>query len=143
MIRGRFGVAGRPYVNGLLTLPRLSIVSEIRFLVDTGADTSLVAPSDAFGSGVDYSLRTGYAHSFGAAGLAFSFTEQAVIAFTDSERVLHTYLVDLAIAEPNVDFIQMPSILGREILDRWRMVYDPAEGELTFDVRSADVTLPI
>lgn len=143
MIIGKFAEAGRPYVRGFVTLPRLRITAEIAFLVDTGADLSLLAPSDAFTIGVDYTLLVSYAQSFGSAGVAFSFTEPAVISFVDSERALHTYDVDLAIAEPNVDIIHMPSILGRDILDRWRMIYDPKGAELTFSVHSADVSLPI
>jgi hypothetical protein len=33
-----------------------------------------------------------------------------------------------------------PSLLGRDVLDRWRMNYDPSRDSLKFTVRSADLT---
>ena len=39
------------------------------------------------------------------------------------------------------DTLDLPSLLGRDILDRWRMVYDPEMGLLEFEVRSADLTI--
>ena len=35
----------------------------------------------------------------------------------------------------------IPSLLGRDILNRWRMVYDPSIDELSFEVHTADRTL--
>ena len=84
MLRGRFGdTTGRPYLEGRLLIPRLGIDANISFLVDTGADTSLLSPSDAFEMGVDYSLLTGETESLGTAGIAHNFTEPASIAFTE------------------------------------------------------------
>ena len=47
----------------------------------------------------------------------------------------------MAIAPVQTDAFDIPSLLGRDILDRWRMVYDPEMGLLEFEVRSADLTI--
>ncbi|MDE2695873.1 MAG: hypothetical protein OXH97_05080 [Chloroflexota bacterium] len=47
----------------------------------------------------------------------------------------------MEIAPVQPDTLDLPSLLGREILDRWRMVYDPEIGVLEFDVRSADLSI--
>lgn len=144
MLRGRFGdTTGRPYLEGRLLIPRLGIDANISFLVDTGADTSLLSPADAFEMGVDYSLLTGETESLGTAGIAHNFTEPASIAFTEPGRYIYIYHVGLEIAAPSPEIIQMPSLLGREIVDRWRMVYNPRRRLLTFDVHSADLVVPI
>lgn len=102
MLRGRFGdTTGRPYLEGRLLIPRLGIDANISFLVDTGADTSLLSPADAFEMGVDYSLLTGETESLGTAGIAHNFTEPASIAFTEPGRYIYIYHVGLEIAAPS------------------------------------------
>ena len=97
MIRGRFGdTTGRPYIEGRLIVPRLNLRSDVSFIVDTGADNSLLMPLD--GS---------------------------------------------SICSPAPDIMNIPSLLGRDILDRWRMTYNPSKRYLAFKVLSADYTVPI
>ena len=56
MLRGRFGDStGRPYIEGRLIIPRLNIKSDMSFLVDTGADRSLLMPGDGRRLAIDYS----------------------------------------------------------------------------------------
>ena len=48
MITGRFEEAtGRPFLEGRLILPRLNVQGEVSFLMDTGADSSVLMPGDA------------------------------------------------------------------------------------------------
>ncbi|MXZ46889.1 MAG: hypothetical protein F4Z08_07880 [Chloroflexi bacterium] len=45
MIEGRFGdTSGRPYVEGRVYFARFDLEGDISFLVDTGADASLLNP---------------------------------------------------------------------------------------------------
>ena len=44
VIRGRFDHYRRPYVLGRLILPRWNIQGEVDFLVDTGADSTIISP---------------------------------------------------------------------------------------------------
>jgi hypothetical protein len=145
VLRGRFGdTTGRPYLEGRLVIPRFAIDANISFLVDTGADSSLIAPADGYEMGLDYALFGTITESIGAGGIAQSYTEMASIAFTDPGKEIYVYHVSaLEFAVPRRDIEEMPSLLGREVLDRWRMVYDPTKPELSFIVRSADLILPV
>ena len=44
---------GRPYVAATVMLPRLNLHGEIQFILDTGADLSLLSPVDAMRLGCD------------------------------------------------------------------------------------------
>lgn len=143
MIEGRFGnTSGRPYVEGRVYFPRFDLSGDISFLVDTGADASLLNPSDVMRMGVDLDLLEGAAESVGLGGAIQCFVEPAWVIFTADDGTAYIYEVGLEIAPAQPDTLDLPSLLGREILDRWRMVYDPTVGELEFEVRSADLTIP-
>src|SRR2546427_11984597 len=56
MIRGYFGgYPGRlrPFVIANVTIPSLGLVGIVHFLVDTGADSTLLAPRDALALGLE------------------------------------------------------------------------------------------
>lgn len=143
MILGRFGdTTGRPYVGGRLLLPRLSLRSNLSFLVDTGADRSTLMPADGIKMGLDYDTLTAPATVGGLGGPAACYQETAVLLFSEQNRsLIHCYYVEIIILRRQRYLMQMPSILGRDILDRWRMVYEPTSDRLTFTVRSAHHTV--
>ena len=124
-------------------LPNLNIRGDISFLVDTGADTSLLLPDDGIRLKVDYGQLSGDAQSVGIGGVSHNFVEPAVVAFSEPGRFLHAYYINLRIAPPDNEIIDLPSLLGRDILDRWRMIYNPQKKRLVFKVISADVTVPL
>ena len=79
-------------------------------------------------------------------GPATYFREQAVLEFFDGDaREIRSYEVDVLVAKPATDPMhsinRLPSLLGRDIIDSWRMVYDRTDGILEFTVKSADVVL--
>ena len=144
MLRGRFGdTTGRPYLEGRLILPRLSLDADISFLIDTGADSSLLSPADAHEMNVDYARLRGRTESLGTGGVAYSFVEPATVVLTDPGRSMYLFHVNLDIASPSPDTLELPSLLGREILDRMLMTYDATNGVLRFKVRSADRIIPL
>lgn len=144
MLRGWFAEGwGAPFLKGRLTIPRLGVSADVSWLVDTGADSSLLNPPDASEIGLDYSRLRNRIESLGTAGIAYSYAEPASIAFTDPGKSVYVYHLTLDIAEPSPETMELPSLLGREVLDRMRMVYDPSRGVLTFTVRSADLVIPI
>jgi hypothetical protein len=106
MLLGRFGnTSGRPYLEGRLVLTRLGLAADISFIVDTGADKTVVMPLDGTRLGVDY------------ANLTRPFVSTGIM--------------------------NIPSLLGRDILDRWQMTYHKPNASLTFEVLSADYTIPL
>lgn len=144
MIRGRFGdTTGRPYIEGRLIVPRLNLRSDVSFIVDTGADNSLLMPLDGMRMGIDYAGLSGDAESVGIGGISRNFVEPAIIVFSEPRHNLFVYMIQLQICSPFPDILNIPSLLGRDILDRWRMTYNPSKRYLAFKVLSADYTVPI
>ena len=141
MIIGSFDPDGRPYVEGLLFIPGLSISREISLLVDTGSDTTCLMPSDGTRLGIDYSTLSGpRANSYGAGGKSRPYRYRSVVAFTGHNPRRRAYVVDLLIYPQDPDLDVLDSLLGRDVLNRWRMRYDPNNARLAFTGVSADHT---
>ena len=131
MIDGSFDQFGRPYVQGRLALPRLRVDNYIDFLVDTGADITTLHPRDAYLMRVTFNrLRPG-TPIVGMGGVAASFEEPAVLVFQDGEFI-RVYTTVIAIPEPGTHNMRLPTVLGQDILKKWRMVHDKSRDRLTF-----------
>ncbi len=80
MLRGRFGdTTGRPYIEGRLILPTQGLNSDLSFLVDTGADSSMLMPADALRMGRDYGKLARKTESVGIGGRSPNFVEHATL----------------------------------------------------------------
>lgn len=145
MLRGRFGnTSGRPYIAGRLVIPRLNLRSDISFLVDTGADSTVLLIDDAAKMKIDYTrLRRGKHDSVGIGGTMRPYVERAIVTFEEAGKRLYAYEIQLAIAPFHQQLRRVPSLLGRDILDRWRMSYSPSKDRLIFHVVSADHTISV
>lgn len=144
MLNGRYGeTSGRPYVEGRLAIPRLGIRTNISFCIDTGADRTILMPVDSMRLKIDFGLLGNRVEGVGLGGAAYIFEESAILAFVDAPRAVHVYQFGLKIAADNPKIRGLPSLLGRDILNRWRMNYHPANNVLELDLLSADATLPL
>ena len=143
MILGEFGPNGQPFIEVYLTLPRFGITRNLTFLVDTGAYATCIHPRDGTLTAIPFDQLENPVTSNGVGGPATYFRERAILEFVDGEaREIRSYEIDILIAKPPPDSghgsNRLPSLLGRDIIDRWRMVYDRTESVLEFTVRSAD-----
>src|SRR5579862_488963 len=136
-ITGEF-VSGIPYLTARLLLPRLYLVYQVTFLVDTGTDSTVVMPRDAYTMGIDYSHLRGDIASIGVGGVVHSFAEPATLVFTEPGIAEYSYRLNIRFMEDNVISRQLPSLLGRDVLNRWGIFYDPDVDVLEVTVRSAD-----
>ena len=144
MIIGELDDLARPYVRCHLALPGLGIADLITFLVDTGADAAYLHPSDGLEMGLPFDLLQDSVASSGIGGRATYFREPAVLTFTDYEtRQRYGYRININVAKPDDVRGRLPSLLGRDVIRRWQMDYDPTNGRLAFTVRSADFTMDI
>lgn len=145
MLHGRFGESsGRPYVSARVFIPRLGLAGNVSFIFDTGADSTVLMPADAATLGVDYDLLSDRFESFGIGGSAPTYIEPARLAFADDNRhTLYGYDIRLLIHHPTADAMRVPSLLGRDIIDRWRVVYDKSVAELAAKVVSSDAEFPV
>ena len=141
---GRFGdTSGRPYLEARIVFPGLGVAGHISFLVDTGADRTIIHPIDGARIGVDYGKLVWSASAVGVGGRTVKQApERALVVFSQPDKALYVYELDvLIVPQDNVaTSMRIPSLLGRDILDRWEMRYAPTNKRyrLWFKVRSAD-----
>jgi hypothetical protein len=143
MLIGRFGkTSGRPYLEGRLGFPGLGKSGSVSFLVDTGADCTVLMPADAVKIGIDYSSLRNPTVSVGLGGLSNGYNENAFAAFSDEQNVyFYAVRVHIAIADP--DIMSLPSLLGRDIIQHWEAIFDFSYDRLQMNVRYADTTTSI
>ena len=138
MITGGFDPSGRPTVEGYLTLPRFGILDRaIVFRVDTGADATSIHPRDSRFIGIPFDRLRRPIDSNSVGGVAKYFREAAILEFIDGEaRTIRKHKVEVLIAKPHPNPMhsinQFHSLLGRDIIDRWRMLYDQTDNLLEF-----------
>jgi hypothetical protein len=143
MLTGRFGdTSGRPYIEGRLLLPRFNIGIYISFLVDTGADRTVLMPLDGVGTGLDYSSLQNPKKCIGFGGSATGFLERGVIAFSDGIAVF-MYDIELLITKPKRGLMRTPSVLGRDVLNRWIISYDFPHSRIEIQNHSADQIIAV
>ena len=101
-------------------------------------------PADGAKLGIDYSnLTKSTIPAVGIGGQSYNYTEEAWVVFSDPAQALYCYHVDLDILKPIPELMDAPSLLGRVILNQWVMHYSPTDGVLSFDVVTADRTIPL
>ena len=136
MIIGWFAFTGRPFVKARVTIPRLGVQREVDFLVDTGADSTCLNYRDAVYMGLFPEILRGSerTRAEGVGGGSMYFREDARLEFIDTDDGHpHERTVSLLIADLSDALSPIPSLLGRDILHLYRMVYAPAERRLELD----------
>lgn len=139
MIRGGFEPAGWPFLEGFLTLPRFNVTRSVIFLVDTGAYATCIYPQDGERARIPFDSLERPVASDGVGGTATYFIEPATLEFIDGDvREIRSYEIDVRIARPAPDprhsINRLHSLLGPDIIDRWRMLYDRTDNLLEFTV---------
>lgn len=135
------GETGAPYIEAHISFPRLRLSGVLWFLIDTGADGTLLMPADSRKFGVDFHLLTNSTSSQGIGGTASGYREAAVVSFSDRRYYIYSYVISMEIALPLPHNTRFPSLLGRDILGQWRLIVDKPENEIrcvpkTWNMRS-------
>ena len=143
MLFGEFvGDTGRPYIDGYVVIPQFRCYSEISFLMDTGADNTMLLPKGVSRVGLSYHQLTSKSQGLGIGGLASTFLEPALLAFFNDDTI-YGYEIELSILESNDDHGRIEALLGRDIINRWDINYNRPSSVLQADVIFADLTIPI
>jgi len=138
-LRGRYGdTTGRPYIEAVVIVERFGIRAHLSCCIDTGADQTLLLPMDSVRLGVDYSSLKVGDDSAGSGGRCKTYSEPATLVFCEAGRTFYYYDIDLEIAAPRRDMGDFPSLLGRDVLDRWRRVVNPSRTQVYAKVITAD-----
>ena len=131
MIVGRFGDSGRPFVEGIVYIPRLAVGGRVDFRLDTGADVTHLHSWDGGRLGIPYGRLGNPVVSLGVGGGSLYYVERALISF-DNDGQGEICDVDLLVAGPGGRNGGLPSLLGLDVVNRWYMEYDAAGGRLEF-----------
>jgi len=136
MLRGRFGdTSGAPYLEAHVSFPRLGLRGLVSFLVDTGADATVLMPPDSMKLGVDFRSLKNATTSVGIGGVSKGYSERAAISFFD-HRYIYTYVLNVEVSAPTLDNRRFPSLLGRDILGQWRIIMDASRRQITCTPRT-------
>ncbi len=136
MIIGRFGNREQPLVDATLVFPRYMTETNLRFLADTGSDTTLIHPADLKRAGIPTSQLTPGTGTGGVGGQSATWAEPAIIRFFDQDGFgRYDYRLDVEIAQPTEHNRNFPSLLGMDILGCWYTECDPTNDLLRFTVR--------
>lgn len=133
IVHGHFGERGRPNLTVGVRLLRLRKYGPITFMVDTGATRTVLSFEDARGLGVSYaSLAQAGAGRMVTGSVGF-FPESAELIFEDVQAGLsHALGLQIGIRQRlSSGDPALPSLLGRDILENFRLVMDRREGVLS------------
>ena len=136
MIAGEFDEWGDPYVRCRLVIPRLRTEADVRFLIDTGSNITLLHPSDFRQAEIQSELLAEQSGTGGIGGSTVTYPEPAALHFIDDDGITrYIYHLDIHIAQPDAYNNDFPSLIGMDILSCWYTECDPTNDILRFTVR--------
>lgn len=128
------GFTSAPFVNARVELPALQVSTELRFLIDTGAEvTALLHDALAQLPVNPQRLRSlpRTAPMAGIGGDVPCYTTRAVVSLQDDSRSQpRSFDISINLA-PSVKTATLPSLLGRDILNQLRCIFDHTDNEVT------------
>ncbi|MGH2632485.1 MAG: retroviral-like aspartic protease family protein, partial [Tepidiformaceae bacterium] len=104
-------------------MPRLGVLARIDFLVDTGAEQTVLHPRGAAMLNIDHRALARHVNLSGVGGSGSYAPEFAVLAFDDGGAFVYL-TTTLFVAAPSSNNRHYPSLLGRDTLGHFRMTYD-------------------
>ena len=139
MIAGEFDGLGQPILRAGFLIPRFGISGLIDFLVDTGASHTCLHPDDGARIQIPFDELQNPDDVIGIGGTGSYYSETATVLLYDAERS-HRFEVTLSIAKPqpptrdnpNPVVNEIPSLLGRDVLNRLRIDYHHPANRLHF-----------
>ena len=139
MIAGRFDDWGRPILRARLLIPRFDIRGQVNFLVDTGAHQTCLHPHAGRHIQIPFDELRAPHSAIGIGGSQPYYQEPAAVILTDSDGECRFHIT-LSIARPQLPnssdpdpiINRIPSLLGRDVLNRLRIDYDYPAARLRF-----------
>lgn len=138
MILGRFeSFSKRPVVDCFVSIPSLNVHDSVTFLMDTGADCSLLMPGDGIRLGIDYRSLDFRHTAFGIGGESKEHPAAAIIMVSNGTTV-YAHRRGIGIAEKRAETMGVPSILGMDVMREWEILVSYPEDKIQIVVKSCD-----
>lgn len=119
MIRGYLaGSAGRlrPFVEASVVISSLAITDTVEFLIDTGADSTVLGPRDALRLGLDLRRLAAGPFTTGAGGQTHTVRVDAVLTLDGHRFSLTPRILAPRTPRQQEALARVPSLLGRDVL---------------------------
>jgi predicted aspartyl protease len=133
MIRGYLLAMGRirrPFVVGRIAIPSQDIADDVNLLIDTGADGTLLSPSDATRLRINLAQLSPGPPSTGVGG-------RVPTVYADATLTLDNFIYQLAIRilaprspAQQQALARIPSLLGRDILAHFALFFEQRTGRV-------------
>jgi hypothetical protein len=140
MLIGRYvGASLRPMIEAHVSIPSIKAGGFVQFLIDTGADCTTITPADGRRLRVDYSRLAREDHAMGYSGSTMDFVCDGIITFAEIGVVEYEFDVELRLTKPDPtapELLMLPSLLGRDVLNQWKLTFDPPNRMIVADVLS-------
>ena len=134
-INGHFGIGEAAYVSALVSHKDLSIAGWVSFLIDTGASRTIILDGDARALNLAYeSLQRYQPGAVGVGGVVETYiVENCTLTFSsDSGDYIEPVPILYVLRHRRVDrrVERLPSLLGRDIINKYNMVYSRPGGSV-------------
>ena len=135
MIRGYFETIGNfklPYVNAVVEFPGRTRRLSVHFLLDTGADRTVLAPAVLQDFGVRLAEQPRGLPASGIGGAVATRSVQVSITLGSITSHVEALVLELVATGEGFAFRGdgLPSLLGHDVLDRFALIIDPARDRL-------------
>lgn len=128
-------------IDAHVSIPSIKASGFVTFLIDTGADCTTLTQADGRRLHIDYSRLTTEDHAVGYSGSTSDYLCEGIVTFSEIGVVEYNYKIELRVTKPDSNMPELfviPSLLGRDILNRWKLSFDPAAKTIVADVISCD-----
>ena len=123
-----------PFVRMFVVLRELQVEAALSMIVDTGASNTLILWKDIGRLGIDSSRLAGVEKEFmGIGGTITSRKTRAVVEFATEYGEAVKEEIQMFIASspcPHPRLMLLPSVLGRDVLNRYDLTYRPRVDEV-------------
>ncbi|MFH1352924.1 MAG: retropepsin-like aspartic protease [bacterium] len=145
MIVPGFFKDGCAFIRAHLVLSELPLDAVVNFLVDTGASKTVISDKDAIFLKVDYEkLKPSSQKLSGVGGSVdtYIFEDTTLVFKTEADKLEFKFPIlflkhDLTSMneEDRIKILRIPSLLGRDILNRFKLIYNPSENKLELEMK--------
>ena len=141
MIVGRFDERGRPSIDGLVSFPpaqrlgtKIQLIP-VTFVIDTGADRTLILPAhyEPYVYSDFRAFETDYPGGYGGP-IEVRRVLPTFLHFRHQDGAFVRITAEIEVARPASTLEGYPSVLGRDVLDFYRLVIHKPTGEVYLDV---------
>jgi len=95
-------------------------------------------PKDGVRTGLDFDRLNRGEMVVGIGGLVELSVEACTVLMRDDSGATLGFSIEVGIAPPENEYLELPSLLGRDVLNRMELVFDPPRSKLNLIAESFD-----